>query len=210
MLTRKGAATRARIVDAAAELISVKGAAQTCLDDIRAATGTSKSQLFHYFPEGKAQLLLAVARLQAEQVLQDQRPLLEKLDSWEAWEEWRQLVLDLYAAKLEYCPLTALTGSFPKNDPAIRALISDLFERWQAYLAHGIELMRAHGALDAAADPRRLAMAILAAVQGGVAMGRATGSLQALDVALEVALDHLRTFATTGSQPVAHSRASSS
>ncbi|GAA4225948.1 TetR/AcrR family transcriptional regulator [Streptosporangium album] len=210
MLTRKGAATRARIVGAAAELIAANGAAQTCLDGIRAATSTSKSQLFHYFPEGKAQLLLAVAHMQADQVLQDQRPLLEKLDSWEAWEEWRRLILDIYTAKIEYCPLTALTSHFPKNDPAIRALISDFFERWQAYLAQGIGLMQARGDLDATADSRRLAMAILAAVQGGVAMGQATGSLQALEVALDVALEHLRTFATPGSQPVPHSRASSS
>jgi AcrR family transcriptional regulator len=39
-----------------------KGIAKATLDDTRARTGTSKSQLFHYFPEGKDALLLAVAR----------------------------------------------------------------------------------------------------------------------------------------------------
>src|SRR5487761_744248 len=98
MLTRKGAATRGRIIDAAADLIAAKGAADTLLDDIRAATRTSKSQLFHYFPEGKAQLLLAAADCQA-------RRLLDDLDTWDAWARWRELIIEIYTPKIEYCPL---------------------------------------------------------------------------------------------------------
>ncbi|MFG1962444.1 TetR/AcrR family transcriptional regulator [Nonomuraea sp. NPDC049028] len=52
--TAKGRATRARIVMGAAELLREQGVALTTLDDIRGRTGTSKSQLFHYFPAGKA------------------------------------------------------------------------------------------------------------------------------------------------------------
>ena len=46
-LTAKGEATRARIVEAAADLILARGVGSTSLDDIRAGTATSKSQLFH-------------------------------------------------------------------------------------------------------------------------------------------------------------------
>ncbi|HEX3750117.1 MAG TPA: TetR/AcrR family transcriptional regulator, partial [Streptosporangiaceae bacterium] len=62
MLTSKGTATRQRIVAGAAALVRDLGPANVSLDDIRAATSTSKSQLFHYFPDGKSDLLLAVAR----------------------------------------------------------------------------------------------------------------------------------------------------
>jgi AcrR family transcriptional regulator len=196
MLTRKGAATRARILDAAAGLLAQKGAAGTCLDDVRAATGTSKSQLFHYFPEGKAQLLLAAAEEQARKVLDDQRPLLDHLDTWEAWQQWQQLILDMYAPKIEYCPLAALTSQFPKNDPQIGALISGLFEQWQERLAHGLRNMQAGGLLDRDADTERLAVAVLAAIQGGVVIGQATKSLTPLETALQAALDHLRTHET--------------
>jgi AcrR family transcriptional regulator len=196
MLTSKGTATRARIVDATADLVAAKGAADTLLDDIRAATRTSKSQLFHYFPEGKAQLLLAAAESQARRVLDDQRPLLDHLDTWDAWERWRELILQIYGPKLDYCPLSSLTSQFPKNDPKIRALVTDLFDQWQASLARGLRTMQVNGLLEPAADTGRLALAVLAAVQGGVAMGRATGSLAPLEIALQVALDHLRTHAT--------------
>jgi AcrR family transcriptional regulator len=50
-LTAKGLATRQRIIDGAAAEIREHGIAATTLDDVRARTGTSKSQLFHYFPD---------------------------------------------------------------------------------------------------------------------------------------------------------------
>ena len=60
-LTHKGAATRQRIIESAAEVIREAGVGDTTLDDIRMRTATSKSQLFHYFPDGRSHLLLAVA-----------------------------------------------------------------------------------------------------------------------------------------------------
>ena len=68
-LTAKGAATRQRIIEGAATEIRERGVAVTTLDDVRARTGTSKSQLFRYFPDGKDELLLAVARFEADEVL---------------------------------------------------------------------------------------------------------------------------------------------
>src|SRR5260370_28430622 len=88
VLTSKGTATRQRIVEGAAALIRDRGAANVSLDDIRAATSTSKSQLFHYFPDGKADLLLAVAEYEAEQILAEQQPMLGDLTTWPQWEAW--------------------------------------------------------------------------------------------------------------------------
>src|SRR3954469_21267266 len=98
-LTRKGAATRARIVEAAADLILARGVGGTTLDDIRAGTATSKSQLFHYFPDGKRELVAAIASFQTERVLQAQRPFLDTLDTWEAWEGWRDAVIAHYGSQ---------------------------------------------------------------------------------------------------------------
>ena len=44
-------------------------------------TGTSKGQLFHYFPGGREDLLLAVADYEAGRVLADQQPYLGQLTS---------------------------------------------------------------------------------------------------------------------------------
>src|ERR1700754_244732 len=99
MFTAKGQATRARIVESAADLVLARGAGSTSLDDIRAGTHTSKSQLFHYFPDGKTELGGAIAAFQAERVLDAQRPHLDELDTIESWERWRAAVLAHYGAQ---------------------------------------------------------------------------------------------------------------
>ena len=74
-LTAKGAATRQRIIEGAARVIREVGLGETTLDDIRMRTATSKSQLFHYFPSGRDELLLAVAGVDVDAPL---LPLLER------------------------------------------------------------------------------------------------------------------------------------
>src|ERR1700679_2395245 len=95
-LTPRGEATRSRIVESAAELVLAGGVGGTSLDDIRAGTATSKSQLFHYFPDGKSELVGAIVSFQGQRVLDAQRPYLDSLDTWEAWEGWRDAVLAHY------------------------------------------------------------------------------------------------------------------
>src|ERR1700710_1761799 len=88
-LTAKGRATRQRIIEGAAGEIRARGVAMTTLEDVMARTRTSKSQLFHYFPDGKDQLLLAVAAFESAMVIEDQQPHLGTLTSWAAWQRWR-------------------------------------------------------------------------------------------------------------------------
>jgi AcrR family transcriptional regulator len=199
MLTAKGTLTRARIVEATARLVALKGADGTCLDDIRAATGTSKSQLFHYFPEGKSQLMLAAAEQQAQRVLDDQRPSLDQLTSWDAWARWEQVILRIYSARSDHGSLAALTSQFPRNDPRIREVICSLYQQWHERLVEGLRTMGAGGLLRPEADADGLATAVLVAVHGGVAMGQATGSLDALRTGLKVAIDHIRLYAASPS-----------
>ena len=58
--TSKGERTKVRIAQAAADLVWDRGVAGVSLDDVLAATGTSKSQLYHYFAD-KAALQREVA-----------------------------------------------------------------------------------------------------------------------------------------------------
>ena len=67
-LTARGAKTRARIVAAAADLMYIQGVGGTTLDDVLAASGVSKSQLYHHF-DGKDALVRAVIDHVGERVL---------------------------------------------------------------------------------------------------------------------------------------------
>ncbi|MFJ4988868.1 TetR/AcrR family transcriptional regulator [Streptomyces sp. NPDC088732] len=58
----------------------VKGVAATTLDDIRTASGTSKSQLYRHYPDKDA-LARDVIALQATSVLERQHQLPQRLNS---------------------------------------------------------------------------------------------------------------------------------
>ncbi len=48
-MTRRGRASRERIVERAAELFAERGIAATSVDEVLAAAGAGKGQFYHYF-----------------------------------------------------------------------------------------------------------------------------------------------------------------
>jgi AcrR family transcriptional regulator len=204
-LTPKGEATRARIVATSADLVLARGVGGTTLDDIRAETTTSKGQLFHYFPGGKAELVGAIASFQGERVLEAQRPYLDSLDSFAAWEGWRSAVLDHYGSQSHWgCPISALAREVIGNHPDRAAELTAYMDRWRGHLEAGLERMRSAGTLRPETDPHKLAMSIFAALQGGLLLTQTMQSLEPLDAALSGALTTLRAAAPssrTDSEP---------
>jgi AcrR family transcriptional regulator len=191
-LTAKGRATRERIIEGAAAVLRERGVASATLDDVMARTGTSKSQLFHYFPSGKDELLLAVARFEADRVLSDQQPYLGRLDSWEAWGKWRDLVVSRYEAQGDQCPLGSLFHQVGRSTPGARAIVVELMRRWQESLAAGIRALQAAGRLPASVDVDTRAAALLAGIQGGVSILMSTGTSTHLRAALDQGIADLR------------------
>ncbi|MFE0684386.1 TetR/AcrR family transcriptional regulator [Streptomyces sp. NPDC058961] len=191
-LTPKGMATRRRIVEGAASQIRDQGVFTLRLEDVMVRTATSKSQLFHYFPGGKDELLLAVARYEASRVIDDQQPELSSLTSWAAWQKWRDKVVARYRAQGSDCPLHTALSQVGGATEATRAVAQELLDRWQEQLAAGIRLMQSSGEIGAGLDPDREAAALLAGVQGGVLILLTTGRSTALEAALDVGIAHLR------------------
>jgi AcrR family transcriptional regulator len=192
VLTSKGAATRRRIVEGAAAEIREHGVAVTTLDDVRARTGTSKSQLFHYFPGGKEDLLLAVARYEADRVLQDQQPQLGELTSWSAWLAWREKVIARYRGQGQWCPLNVLVSQLGRSTPGAQAVVTELMQRWQAEITAGIRHMQDAGEIDDGLNAEQAAAGVLAGVQGGVLMMLSTGRTTHLEAALDMGIGYLR------------------
>ncbi|MBE1469902.1 TetR/AcrR family transcriptional regulator [Kibdelosporangium phytohabitans] len=197
MLTRKGLATRQRIVEATSALVREHGTAATTLDDVRARTATSKSQIFHYFPGGKEELLLAVAEYETDRVLLDQEPYLSELTSWQAWQNWRDLVVRRYREAGVHCPLGVLITELGRKTPAAQALTGRLLERWQDRLRVGVEHMQLSGEIDPGLDADRVAASLIAAVQGGVTVLLSTGGIGHLEAALDTSLALLRATGVT-------------
>jgi AcrR family transcriptional regulator len=191
VLTPKGAATRRRIIEEAAAEMRENGVAGTTLDDVRSRARVSKGQLFHYFPDGKEELLLAVAQHEADRVLDDQQPQLGALTSWAAWREWRDVVVERYRAQGMDCPLSALMSQVGRSTPGARAVVTELMSQWQVQVRAGIEHLQAAGEVGAGLDADRTAAAMIASIQGGVGMLMSTGSTEHLEAAIDLVLDHL-------------------
>ena len=187
-LTTRGAAMRERIVSAAADLVWARGVGETSLDDVMEKSGASKSQLYHYFADKDA-LLREAAALEVKRVLGTHRQFLESLDSMNALRRWRDAVLALNSQN--GCPLGALIYQLPKSARGPRTVVGDAFETWRRIVEDGLIKMRDRGELSRDANPADIALAVLAALQGGLLLSKGEKSSRPLEVAFEMALSYV-------------------
>jgi TetR/AcrR family transcriptional regulator, transcriptional repressor for nem operon len=187
-LTRKGQETRQRIVDAAADLIFEQGVAHTTIEDVRAAADVSSSQLYHYFDD-KPALVRAVVDHQADTIVAAQETFdLTSLDGLRAWRDWvvtHQRELNCSGG----CPIGSLGNELAETDPEARAHVAEGFKRWEAAIQSGLREMHARGRLTPDSDPDTLALALLAALQGGLLLTQIERDTKPLEAALDSILE---------------------
>lgn len=192
--TAKGRATRARIVNAAAALMHEHGVANTSTEDVLKAARVSNSQLYHYF-QNKDDLTRAVVAHQIEQVLGHQETLLTGLDSFGALKAWRDALVSVAAQRQGRggCPIGSLASELADLDEPARQTLAAGFARWESAIRAGLTTMRERGELRADSDPSELALATLAALQGGLLLTQARRDSTPLATGLDAAIAHIRT-----------------
>jgi len=197
-LTRKGAATRGRIVDAAAELIFQQGVARTTVEEVRDGAGVSSSQLYHYFDD-KPALVRAVIERQADRTIGTQERF--DLSSLDGLREWRDFVVDhaREAGGHGGCPIGSIGSEIAETEPEARAVVAASFKRWEASIMAGLLRMHALGRLGPDADPRQLALALLAALEGGLLLAQVQRDPEPLAAALDAMLTLIATLSSTTS-----------
>jgi AcrR family transcriptional regulator len=194
-LTAKGAATRERIVKAAAELIYEHGVQNTNNEQVREAAGVSGSQLNRHFPT-KDDLVRGVIAWQADSILaRHQVPGLGELDSFAALRLWADSFIESQETLRGGCSFGSLAAEVVKAEPSHRGALAEGFERWQELFRHGLGKMRERGELRPDADPAALAHLLAAAFQGGMLLDQAAGETTPLRDALYSALAYVESFA---------------
>jgi TetR/AcrR family transcriptional regulator, transcriptional repressor for nem operon len=195
--TAKGRATRDRIVDVASSLIFQHGVERSTLDEIGAAAGVGKSQLYHYFND-KAGLVSAVIERQTDQILDAQQPVLSAMDSWNAWRSWRNLIVEVQRQRhcVGGCPIGSLASELSETDEMARVALVTGFRRWDEAIRAGVVAMQEHGSIRADADAASLATATLASLQGGLLLCQTERSVRPLEIALDAAIAHLESWST--------------
>lgn len=196
-LTRKGQATRDRIVSTAARLMFEQGVAATSTDDVQKAAAVSTSQIYHYFADKRA-LVRAVIAFQTEAVLGAQQALLAKLDDMGALRAWRDAVVALQRQRQCQggCPIGSLGAELAETDPDARAEVVAGFARWEQAIADGLRAMHSRGELRGDVDPDRLALATLTALQGGLLLTQLRRDTAPLEAVMDAMLAHIESFST--------------
>jgi TetR/AcrR family transcriptional repressor of nem operon len=198
--TARSAATRSRVVNAAADLIYARGVDRTSLGDVMAESGVSKSQLYHYFDDKDA-LVLEVINLQTERVLHAQQPHLGAPDSLKALRLWRDAMVRLNKrAGSRGCPIGSLSSELANDSEAARKRLAASFAMWSDSIEQGLAKMRERGALSPSANPHELAVALLSAVQGGFLLSKTTQTSRPLEIAIDMAIDHIARHMSSASQ----------
>jgi TetR/AcrR family transcriptional repressor of nem operon len=198
-LTSRGAATRARIVESASELMFAQGVTPTTLDEVMAASGTGKSQFYQHFSD-KTDLVREVVAFRATQVLERERGYLERVDTLSGLDRWRIAVVQRVTTRRGAygCELGSLASELADHDEDARVALAQHFATWEALIVAALERMRDKHVLRADSDPQILATGIMASLQGGYLLAQMAKDARPMHTALEMAFDRVRSFAASG------------
>jgi TetR/AcrR family transcriptional regulator, transcriptional repressor for nem operon len=191
-LTTKGRATRERIVAAASELMLEHGVARTTIEDIQDAAAISTSQMYHYFAD-KSDLVSAVIDFQTDQVLGLQHVGLDRIESIEDLRRWRDIMVDTVRrlGGVGGCPLGSMASELAECDPVARARLAGSFAQWESMIHDGLVAIAARGELAEGTDIDRIALAMLAGIQGGLLLSQVRRDTAPLEAAVETMIEHL-------------------
>jgi TetR/AcrR family transcriptional regulator, transcriptional repressor for nem operon len=196
-LTPKGRATRARILEIAAHLMFERGVAETSIEAVKRAAGVSASQIYHYFGDREG-LVRAVVAYLTDLTLERQRPLIDELDSFDAFRAWRNMLVETQRSRgcEGGCTIGSLAAQLAETVPLAREDLVASFARWEAPISQGLRAMQARGELRSDARPEELALAVMAALQGGLLLTQTRRETTPLEVALDHMIERIESFAS--------------
>ena len=194
-LTARGAKTRARIVDAAADLMYIQGVGATTLDDVLAASGASKSQLYHHF-DGKEALVRAVVDHVGQRVIERERQALGRVSTIVGLRRWRDALVQNNSLRhgAYGCALGSLASEVSDHDALARQALARLFSEWQGLLAGVLQRLQDGGALPPDVSIDQLATGLMAALQGGYMLSQTARNVTPMATSIDMALAHIESL----------------
>jgi TetR/AcrR family transcriptional regulator, lmrAB and yxaGH operons repressor len=175
-------AVRARMVEGAVRLLATKGVEGTSFAEVLESTDSPRGSVYHHFPGGKPELLHAALDLASERGLaameatrgQPSAVVIERF-------------LALWRGLLEYSRLTAgcavVAVTVAADDDALLDHAGRIFRTWTELLT---DLCEAGGMEITSA--RLLAVTVIAATEGAVALCRAERSIEPFEEVQNVLL----------------------
>lgn len=167
---------RQRMIEQAVLLLAKKGLQGASFSEVLEASGAPRGSLYHHFPGGKDELVLAALTLAGDRALGvlsalEGRPAADVAKTFLGL--WRGLLVQAnFSAGCAVAAVTAATES-----PVLLERAAQVFRGWRIRLAH----LLAAGGVDRSRAPA-LAASLIAACEGAVAIARAERSLEPFDL----------------------------
>lgn len=170
-----------------------RGVRAASVEDVLVASGTGKSQFYHYF-SGKEELVGEVLRHQLALVVDEQKRF--ELDSWDGIRAWLDGSVRWQSSQ-EFlgCPLGSIAGAVDEQGNGLRVIAAEAFDTWEAALADGLRCMRTKGLLRPDADVQALAETTIAIIQGGYLLSSLKRDIQPMRHAVAAARQVLESAA---------------
>ena len=191
----KGAETRLRIIRTAADLFHKQGVRATSPDEIIEASRTGKGQFYHYF-KSKEGLIHEVLQAHLEAVRNGTAPVEYEISSWKGLERWflAHVQLQKSFGMTRGCPFGTIGNEVTENDELVRQDLNLIFEVMKNKLAAFFLQEKSQGRLMKAVDPDQMADFCIAAIQGGMLMGKIKRSSQSVERTVQEALAHVKSY----------------
>jgi TetR/AcrR family transcriptional repressor of nem operon len=195
-MTRRGRASRERIVERAAELFAGRGIAAVSVDEVLAAAGAGKGQFYHYF-RGRDELAAAAVGYRCAQVVAGLTEALGGVSSLAGLEQaLAGFVAGFERSGMPGCPIGTLASEVAGRNEEARLAAAAGFDAWERLLAQALERMRQGGELRAGADSAVLATGLLASIEGGMVLSQARKDMASLRIAVEAGIAQVRAWAS--------------
>ena len=195
VLSEKGNKTRAVIIEMARELFHRQGVRATSIDQILEASGTGKSQFYHYF-SGKDDIVHEVLKFYFEIFRSGRAPVKVRIETWEDLENFfYDHVKGIKRYNYERaCPIGSIGGELASENELIRKDVNMVFEYIRDNISSFFQKMKAKGELTESADPESMADFCIASVQGALLISKVRKDSKAAENTATHAIRYLRSF----------------
>ena len=189
--TESRISSRDKLVDSAQRLLRENGYQATGIKDILDDSKVSRSNLYYHFTTKRslAEAVIAVWHSNLQQVFKD--ALGHGANYRQQVDSFVQVFIDIQTSDpFAVCPFGRLALELGDKEPVLRELINKVFSEFQIEVTKLIEKGIEAGEFKPETDPSTLANALLVAIEGGIVISRAQGSVEAMTTACRYILDN--------------------
>jgi AcrR family transcriptional regulator len=183
----KAERTRNFIVEATASIFNTKGYAGTSLSDLTEATGLTKGSIYGNF-SSKEEVALAAFDYNYNKV---RRYVKEKIDQEETYLDKLLVYSVVYKNFLRSpfppggCALLNTAVEADDTHPLLKERVARALIRWRKSLVDLVEQGIEEGEFDPGTDANRVAISIMALIEGGIMIAKATNTTSYMHTVLK-------------------------